>query len=168
MSSQHPVGKPSPAGSDTSSDHGGLGSKSAVDDKVTVDAAPPTAPALATQQTQRMEAAMGDAILRFFRIRKGPKAEEYDLDAVSISAHVNLRKTPMASNMPNRLPRNRVFGIPRMSRSIRASTSTRNGRTGLLLIPVSDGHGERNVLLGVKSTGKSWYNDFDNSKKNAS
>ncbi|KXH35372.1 major facilitator superfamily transporter [Colletotrichum simmondsii] len=83
MSSQHPVGKPSPAGSDTSSDHGGLGSKAAVDDKVTVDAAPPTAPALATQQTQRMEAAMGDAILRFFRIRKGPKAEEYDLDAIA-------------------------------------------------------------------------------------
>ncbi|KAK1528238.1 major facilitator superfamily transporter [Colletotrichum paranaense] len=83
MSSQHPVGKPSPAGSDTSSDHGGLGSKSAVDDKVTVDAAPPTAPALATQQTQRMEAAMGDAILRFFMIRKGPKAEEYDLDAIA-------------------------------------------------------------------------------------
>lgn len=156
MTSQHPVAKPSPAGSDTSSDHGGLGSKSAVDDKVIVDAAPPTAPALATQQTQRMEAAMGDAILRFFRVRKGPKAEEYDLDAVRISTHVNFRKTPMASNMLNRLPRNRVSGIPRMSRSTRASTSTRNGRIGLLLILAFDGHGERNVLSDVRWTGKSW------------
>ncbi|KXH51841.1 major facilitator superfamily transporter [Colletotrichum salicis] len=83
MSSQQPVAKPSPAGSDTSSDIGALCSKSAVDDKVIVDTAPPTAPALATQQTQRMEAEMGDAILRFFRIRKGPKPEEYDLDAIA-------------------------------------------------------------------------------------
>lgn len=43
----------------------------------------PLAPAaLATRDTIRMEAAMGDAILRFLRIRKGPKNEEYDLDAV--------------------------------------------------------------------------------------
>jgi hypothetical protein len=30
-----------------------------------------------------MEAAMGDAILRFLRIRKGPKGDEYDLDAIA-------------------------------------------------------------------------------------
>jgi hypothetical protein len=30
-----------------------------------------------------MESALGDAILRFFRIRKGPKGDEYDLDAVA-------------------------------------------------------------------------------------
>lgn len=39
-------------------------------------------PGLAAKETQRMEAAMGDAILRFLRIRKGPKPNEYDLDAV--------------------------------------------------------------------------------------
>ncbi|GKT57560.1 major facilitator superfamily transporter [Colletotrichum tofieldiae] len=83
MSSQQPVAKASPPGSITSSDHGALDSKTAAtDDKRPIDSAPPTAPALATQETQRMEAAMGDAILRFLRIRKGPKDEEYDLDAV--------------------------------------------------------------------------------------
>lgn len=82
MSAQQPNAKPSPAGSITSSDHAGLDSKSGSDKDAVRDAVPPTAPALATQQTQRMEAALGDAILRFFRIRKGPKADEYDLDAV--------------------------------------------------------------------------------------
>ncbi|GJC87638.1 putative transporter YIL166C [Colletotrichum liriopes] len=83
MSSQQPVAKASPPGSITSSDHGALDSKTvATDDKRPIDSAPPTAPALATQETQRMEAALGDAILRFLRIRKGPKNEEYDLDAV--------------------------------------------------------------------------------------
>ncbi|KDN63946.1 putative major facilitator superfamily transporter, partial [Colletotrichum sublineola] len=79
MSSQKPVSKASPPGSVTSSDHDALDSKT----PVVADAAPPTAPALATQETQRMEAALGDAILRFFGIRKGPKAEVYDLDAVA-------------------------------------------------------------------------------------
>lgn len=41
-------------------------------------------PGLASKETQRMEAAMGDAILRFLRVRKGPKPNEYDLDAVSV------------------------------------------------------------------------------------
>ncbi|CCF37160.1 major facilitator superfamily transporter [Colletotrichum higginsianum] len=84
MTSQQPVAKASPPGSITSSDRGGLESKTpAIDDKRPVDAAPPTAPALATQENQRMEAALGDAILRFFRIRKGPKGDEYDLDAIA-------------------------------------------------------------------------------------
>ncbi|KAF6815137.1 major facilitator superfamily transporter [Colletotrichum plurivorum] len=83
MSAQQPHIKPSPAGSVTSSDHAGLDSKTGSDKDAVRDAVPPTAPALATQQTQRMEAALGDAILRFFRIRKGPKADEYDLDAIA-------------------------------------------------------------------------------------
>jgi hypothetical protein len=29
-----------------------------------------------------MEGALGDAVLRFLRIRKGRKSDEYDLDAV--------------------------------------------------------------------------------------
>lgn len=43
---------------------------------------PPLAPPLSSSGNQRMEAALGDAILRFLRIRKGKKSEEYDLDAV--------------------------------------------------------------------------------------
>ncbi|KAK1984488.1 major facilitator superfamily transporter [Colletotrichum cereale] len=82
---QKPVPKASPPGSVTSSDHAAPDAKALVVayDKGHADAAPPTAPALATQETQRMEAALGDAILRFLRIRKGPKADEYDLDAVA-------------------------------------------------------------------------------------
>nr|XP_036580087.1 allantoate permease [Colletotrichum truncatum]KAF6787843.1 allantoate permease [Colletotrichum truncatum] len=79
---QKPTVKSSPPGSITSSDNAGVDSKTGID-KDAVHSVPPTAPALATQQTQRMEAALGDAILRFFRIRKGPKSEEYDLDAIA-------------------------------------------------------------------------------------
>jgi hypothetical protein len=42
---------------------------------------------LATRETERTEAVLGDAILRFFRIRKGPKKDQYDLDAVRTSAY---------------------------------------------------------------------------------
>ncbi|KAF1358946.1 MFS general substrate transporter [Lizonia empirigonia] len=38
---------------------------------------------LATAETQRMEAALGNYILRFLRIRKGPRKDVYDLDAVA-------------------------------------------------------------------------------------
>ena len=38
---------------------------------------------LATAETQRMEAALGDYVLRFLRIRKGPKKAIYDLNAVA-------------------------------------------------------------------------------------
>jgi hypothetical protein len=39
---------------------------------------------LAATETQRMEAALGDYILRFLRIRKGPKNDIYDVDAVYV------------------------------------------------------------------------------------
>ncbi|WDK09213.1 major facilitator superfamily transporter [Colletotrichum graminicola] len=89
MSSQQSVPKASPPGSVTSSsDRGAPDSKTPVavvddDKRPPVDVTPPTTPALATQETQRMEAALGDAILRFFGIRKGPKADVYDLDAIA-------------------------------------------------------------------------------------
>lgn len=38
--------------------------------------------ALATRETQHSEAVLGDYILRLLRIRKGPRNEIYDLDAV--------------------------------------------------------------------------------------
>lgn len=47
-----------------------------------------TASGLATRETERMEAVLGDAILRFLRIRKGPRGEQYDLDAVRITLKV--------------------------------------------------------------------------------
>lgn len=60
------------------SDHDSVKSKHAT------DSAPPLAPPLATHEGQRAEPVLGDAILRFLRIRRGPKKEVYDLDAVSI------------------------------------------------------------------------------------
>ncbi|PGH00928.1 hypothetical protein AJ80_09090 [Polytolypa hystricis UAMH7299] len=77
MSAQQPVITPPPDGSATPSDHSSLKSKGRIDSKHS------NAPALATQETQRMEAALGDAILRFLRIRKGPKGDKYDIDAVA-------------------------------------------------------------------------------------
>ncbi|KAF2031439.1 major facilitator superfamily transporter [Setomelanomma holmii] len=44
---------------------------------------PATVTGLASQETQRTEAALGDYILRLLRIRKGPKHDIYDLDAVA-------------------------------------------------------------------------------------
>ena len=57
-------------------------SKDLVDGKNGHGLALPGAHDLATRETIRMEAAMGDAILRFLRIRKGPK-NAYNLDAVA-------------------------------------------------------------------------------------
>lgn len=72
-----------PAESATSSDDASLKSKEGTDSKHSKNLTPPTAPVLTTQETQRMEAALGDAILRFLRIRKGSKGGEYDLDGVT-------------------------------------------------------------------------------------
>lgn len=67
-----------------SDDQSSLDSKGRSDDKrIADDPVPPTAPALAERENERMEAVLGDAILRFLRIRKGPRGEQYDLDAVS-------------------------------------------------------------------------------------
>ncbi|PKS10116.1 hypothetical protein jhhlp_001866 [Lomentospora prolificans] len=66
----------------TPSDTASLSSQGRPDDKPSKDA-PPLAQPLATQENQRMEAALGDAVLRFLRIRKGPKGEKYDLDAIA-------------------------------------------------------------------------------------
>jgi hypothetical protein len=65
------------------SDRDSRQSKDRVDKKDATDLHPPGPHDLATRETIRMEAAMGDAILRFLRIRKGPKGDEYDLDAVA-------------------------------------------------------------------------------------
>ncbi|KAK7431664.1 hypothetical protein QQZ08_001883 [Neonectria magnoliae] len=84
MSGPPPIITPSPGGSVSPSDRISSTSKSSkrgADNKLADDFVLTPAPALATQENQRMEAALGDAILRFLRIRKGPKGDEYDLDA---------------------------------------------------------------------------------------
>lgn len=83
MSPHQPTVVPSSGVSDSPSDTGSLkGKNKAENDGYPSDSVPPTAPALAAQQGQRMEAAMGDAILRFLRIRKPRRNDIYDLDAV--------------------------------------------------------------------------------------
>ena len=82
MSTQKPAIAPSPGRSATPSEDGNLPSKGNPEDKTPSDLAPPTATALATRETERVEAVLGDAILRFLRIRQGPKREEHDLDSV--------------------------------------------------------------------------------------
>jgi hypothetical protein len=47
------------------------------------DLTPPTPAALAAKEGGRMEAVLGDALLRFLRIRKGPRKEQYDPDAIA-------------------------------------------------------------------------------------
>ncbi|KAJ4128434.1 hypothetical protein NW765_012816 [Fusarium oxysporum] len=84
MSPHQPTVVPSSGVSDSPSDTGSLkGRNKAENDGYPSDSVPPTAPALAAQQGQRMEAAMGDAILRFLRIRKPRRNDIYDLDAVA-------------------------------------------------------------------------------------
>ncbi|KAL4929333.1 major facilitator superfamily domain-containing protein [Aspergillus undulatus] len=75
MSAKQPTVSTSPTEYSTPSEHDSVRSN----DK----GAAPLAPGqdLATQQTQRVESYLGNAILQFLRIRKG-KREEYDLDAV--------------------------------------------------------------------------------------
>ncbi|XXG95296.1 hypothetical protein Hte_001557 [Hypoxylon texense] len=84
MSARQPVAEPSRPGTGTAStDNEVSGFKGGIDDKDANDLIPPTPLGLATRETQRMESVLGDAILRFLRIRKGPKADVYDLDAVA-------------------------------------------------------------------------------------
>ncbi|KAI0150140.1 MFS general substrate transporter [Hypoxylon sp. NC0597] len=78
MSVQEPVTLPTSTRSATLSDHGHLKSKGRTDDVTS-----PTVPALAARETERMESVLGDAILRFLRIRKGSKGDEHDLDAIA-------------------------------------------------------------------------------------
>lgn len=81
MASQPQLVGPNVAGSSSPPDDlSSIDSKGKVDE--TQANVPPTAPALATRDNDRMESVLGDAILRFLRLRKAPKKEEYDLDAV--------------------------------------------------------------------------------------
>ncbi|KAL1849408.1 hypothetical protein Daus18300_013290 [Diaporthe australafricana] len=83
MSAQQPITHPPPTEPNVPSDNESLESKATRAIQVHDDSTPTTAPALATQDTQRMESALGDVILRALKIRKGPKGEAYDIDAVA-------------------------------------------------------------------------------------
>lgn len=82
MATQKLVVIPSVTVPSSPSDHGSLKSSERIDVKHASDLGSPPLSPLATQENQRMEAVLGDAILRFIGIRKGPKKDEYDLDAV--------------------------------------------------------------------------------------
>lgn len=82
MSAQQPAIDPPPAGHNPSSDHDSLNSKKTRDAKGANEFVSTTEPALNSQQNQRMEGVLGDAVLRFLRIRKGPKLNAHDPDAV--------------------------------------------------------------------------------------
>lgn len=113
MSAQPPLITPSPTGSATPSEHARSTSKGKVDDKHldernsdNLDS--PTSPPLAAGGNQRMEGALGDAVLRFLRIRKGPKGPVHDLDAVCTD--FKLRGLYNGRLTKERLPRNPAFG----------------------------------------------------------
>ncbi|KAH8204915.1 hypothetical protein TruAng_000954 [Truncatella angustata] len=83
MSAPQSATAPASTVSEAPSDQDDVKSKATIDGKQLDGTSPAGPTALATQETQRAEAVLGDAVLRFLRIRKGPKADEYDLDAIA-------------------------------------------------------------------------------------
>lgn len=82
MSTQQPAIVPPPSGDNTASDHDSVKSRTTRDVEDPHDSVSATEPALASREKPRMEGVIGDAILRFLRIRKQPKSDAQDLDAV--------------------------------------------------------------------------------------
>ena len=82
MSKQHSKDTVSPKQStDLESNHSKTDYKDAKDG--VTDVTLPTPAALAAKEGGRMEAVLGDALLRFLKIRKGPRKDQYDPDAVA-------------------------------------------------------------------------------------
>jgi hypothetical protein len=82
MSARLPIIAASPAEFATPTDHDSIDSKTTPGDKQaghSIKAGPDTS----VQQNQRMESVLGDAILRFLRIRKGPKLNAHDPNAIA-------------------------------------------------------------------------------------
>lgn len=133
MSAPQLSSRPSPADDSASpSDRDSIKSQNRTDKKYGDDLAPLPPAALATREEVRMEAAMGDAILRFLRIRRGPKGDQYDLDAVcedSLGESFILYEQGQTDHGFERSLHNRASGIPSISKSIRSFTSIRTGRT---------------------------------------
>ncbi|KAH8163534.1 hypothetical protein CIB48_g4706 [Xylaria polymorpha] len=83
MSTQPPAGVSSPHDSDSASEPRKSKSQEIIDSKHAGGPAPTLAPALAAEGSDRVESALGNALLRLLRIRKGPKNAEVDLDATA-------------------------------------------------------------------------------------
>ncbi|KAI0447465.1 major facilitator superfamily transporter [Xylaria telfairii] len=83
MSTQVPAGVSSPHDSDSASEPGKSRSQESIEGKHVTGSAPTLAPALAAEGSGRMESALGDALLRLLRIRKGPKNSGIDLDTTA-------------------------------------------------------------------------------------
>ncbi|KAI0425827.1 major facilitator superfamily transporter [Xylaria sp. FL1042] len=83
MSTKQLASLSSPNDSDSTSEPRKSRSQESVESKHVGSPAPPLAPALAAEGTERMESALGDALLRLLRIRKGPKNDGFDLDATA-------------------------------------------------------------------------------------
>ncbi|GAB7325112.1 hypothetical protein MBLNU13_g09198t2 [Cladosporium sp. NU13] len=82
MSAKPPVIAVSPADFATPTDHDSIDSKAAPGDKQVGHSVKP-GPDGSVQQNQRMESVLGDAVLRFLRIRKGPKLNSHDPNAIA-------------------------------------------------------------------------------------
>lgn len=82
MSTQQPAIDPPSSGHNTPSEHDSENSKTIHRGQGPQDLLSTTEPTLASRENQRMEGVLGDAILRFLRIRKGPKVDAQDPDAV--------------------------------------------------------------------------------------
>ncbi|KAI8954149.1 major facilitator superfamily transporter [Xylaria longipes] len=83
MSTQQLAGVSSPNDSDSASEPRKSRSQESIESKHAGGPASPLAPALAAEGSERMESALGDALLRLLRIRKGPKNGGFDLDATA-------------------------------------------------------------------------------------
>lgn len=82
MSAKPPVIAASPADFVTPPDHDSIDSNAIPGDKQAGHSVKP-GPDGSVQQSQRMESALGDALLRFLRIRKGPKPNSHDPYAIA-------------------------------------------------------------------------------------
>lgn len=147
---------PPPIAQSTASDNDDRDSASGIDAKQPVKETA-TVTGLATAETQRTEAVLGDYVLRFFGIRKGPKKDIYDVDAVRDN------RSPNNSQMQYvdlcRSLRNQVSGTRKISKSSKASTSIPNGKTGPLSNPTSAGAGGKRTQSAERWTGRSWYGE---------
>jgi hypothetical protein len=82
MSARLPAIAASPADLVAPIDYGSIDSKTTPDDKQAKHSIK-AGPDPSVQQNQRMESVLGDAILRFLRIRKGPKLDAHDPNAIA-------------------------------------------------------------------------------------
>ncbi|KAM0702719.1 hypothetical protein Q7P35_010151 [Cladosporium inversicolor] len=87
MSGKPPIIAASPADFATPTDHDSIDSKAAPGDKQAGHSVKPGQDGT-LQQNQRMESVLGDEVLRFLRIRKGPKLNSHDPNAIATQSSI--------------------------------------------------------------------------------